>query len=171
MAGKPINYKAEYDKLLEENRLLREKVESLQSQIQKPNAYKPSSTSEITEKPPFFQDDAVTSSTINKFSSPDEKINLYLSLFIGRTDVYAKRWENKKKDKSGYSPVCTNEWIPGLCNKPKVKCSQCPNREHEPLNEKVIENHLKGQIVVGLYPLLTDETCHFLAIDFDGEEW
>ncbi|MCF8363442.1 MAG: DEAD/DEAH box helicase family protein [Prolixibacteraceae bacterium] len=169
--NKPINYKAEYEKLLDENHLLREEIESLKSQIQNPNANESSDTAKVATKTSFFQDVTVTSGVINKFSSPKEKIDFYFSLFKGRTDVYAKRWENKKKDKAGYSPVCTNEWVYGLCNKPKVKCSKCLNRDYEPLDESVIESHLKGQIVAGVYPLLTDETCHFLAIDFDGEEW
>lgn len=169
--NKPINYKAEYERLLEENRLLKRKIDKLKSQVQKQNENNSLSNSKTTEEPTSFHDIAISSSTINKYASPDEKIKLYMSLFKGQTDVYAKRWENKKKDKAGYSPVCKNEWVYGLCNKPKVKCSKCPYREYETLDESVIESHLKGQIVAGVYPLLTDETCHFLAIDFDGKDW
>ncbi|HKK82237.1 MAG TPA: hypothetical protein VJ909_08305, partial [Prolixibacteraceae bacterium] len=153
---KEINYKTEYEKLLEENHLLKEKIETLKTQIQKSNASESSYTSNVVSKPSLFQHNVVNSCTINQYASPDEKIRLYMSLFKGRTDVYAKRWENKKKDKSGYSPVCKNEWIPGFCNKPKIKCRKCANRDYEPLDESVIESHLKGEIVAGIYPLLTD---------------
>ena len=106
-----------------------------------------------------------------KYSSTFEKIKLYMSLFRGREDVYAKRWENKKLQSSGYSPACANEWVPGICLKPKIKCSVCNHKDYLELNKQVIENHLRGNIVAGVYPLLTDETCWFLAIDFDDEGW
>ena len=69
----------------------------------------------------------VTDSAINKHSSVDEKIDLYMSLFIGRDDVYAKRWYSVQSGKSGYQPVCGNEWSE-LCNKQKYKCNNCPNK-------------------------------------------
>jgi hypothetical protein len=108
---------------------------------------------------------------VNKYSSTTEKIELYMSLFRGREDIYAKRWENKKLQTSGYSPACANEWVPGICLKPKIKCSVCNHKDYLELNKQVIENHLRGNIVAGVYPLLTDETCWFLAIDFDDEGW
>lgn len=110
----------------------------------------------------------------------EEKIKLFMSLFKGRGDVYAKRWQNKES-KSGYSPVCMNEWKPGICSKPtfakatvgkpKIKCADCINKFFGVLDEKIIEDHLKGNIVVGLYPMCTDDSCCFLAIDFDGDDW
>jgi superfamily II DNA or RNA helicase len=99
-----------------------------------------------------------------------EKIRLFMSLFSGRDDVYSKRWENRE-GKSGYAPVCLNEWKSGLCRKPAAKCSECRNKSYAALNEIVIEDHLRGNIVVGIYPLRQDETCNFLAIDFDDEDW
>jgi hypothetical protein len=52
----------------------------------------------------------------------------------------------------------------------------CPKRELLPLTEEVIDNHLRnrdenGNGIVGIYPLLPDETCLFLAVDFDEENW
>ena len=94
-----------------------------------------------------------------------------MSLFKGRDDVYAKKWENKKKATSGYAPICLNQWQAGLCGKPKTSCSKCANQLYEELDEHVIENHLRGSIVAGIYPMLSDETCHFLAMDFDEEDW
>ena len=94
-----------------------------------------------------------------------------MSLFKGREDVYAKRWENKKQQTSGYSAACANEWVPGICLKPKIKCSACNQKNYLKLDKQIIENHLRGNIVAGVYPLLIDETCWFLAIDFDDEGW
>jgi len=112
-------------------------------------------------------------SSINNLSDPMEKIRLYMSLFKGRDDVYALRWENPKKGTSGYSPFCLNEWKPELCRKPKERCTNCTNKLYAGLDEKVIDDHLRGNknFVAGIYPLCLDETCNFLAIDFDGEEW
>jgi len=102
--------------------------------------------------------------------SPQEKIVLFKTLFAGRDDVYARRWENKKGEK-GYVPVCRNEWKAGLCRKPHIKCADCAHRLYETLTDQVIEEHLRGNTVIGVYPLLTDETCFFLAIDFDKDGW
>jgi len=52
-----------------------------------------------------------------------------------------------------------------------MPCSKCENKDYALLNENVIESHLRGNIVVGLYPMLQDETCHFLAVDFDEADW
>jgi len=108
---------------------------------------------------------------INNYSPADIKIALFRSLFKGREDVYVKRFESKKTKNSGYSPVCRNEWVRGICEKPRTKCGGCTQRSFEPVTDDVIRNHLTGSIVMGVYPLLTDETCHFLAIDFDKEMW
>ena len=99
------------------------------------------------------------------------KIRLFMLLFRGREDVYAKRWENKKKRTSGYSPVCLNQLQEGLCGKPRIPCAKCDHKSYSPLNEETIEDHLRGNIVVGIYPMLSDETCYFLAMDFDEADW
>ncbi len=103
--------------------------------------------------------------------STEEKIALFRRLFRGRTDVYPVRWVNKDGTRSGYSPACGNEWKIGLCDKKRVKCSECVNRLLLPLADRVIYDHLAGEHVVGVYPLLTDDTCHFLAADFDEADW
>jgi hypothetical protein len=107
---------------------------------------------------------------INRNSPPEIKIALFRSLFKGREDVYAKRFENKTGG-AGYSPVCRNEWKDGICEKRKTSCGRCTQRSFEPVTDDVIRNHLMGSIVMGVYPLLLNETCHFLAIDFDKETW
>jgi hypothetical protein len=83
---------------------------------------------------------------------PAEKIRLFMSLFKGREDVYAKRWQNRE-GRAGYAPVCRNEWKAGLCLKPTVKCFDCRHQSYDALDEKVIEAHLRGSIVAGLYAL------------------
>ena len=92
-------------------------------------------------------------------------------MFRGRTDVYPVRWESKTSGKSGYAPACANEWRAGVCEKPRIKCSDCGNRLLLPLSDAVTYDHLAGKHTVGVYPLLEDDTCHFLAVDFDDAEW
>lgn len=109
-------------------------------------------------------------------SSSKEKIKLFRSLFRGREDVYAKRWHSEKSGKSGYQPVCLNEWNTWLCDKRKTKCSECKNRKFAPLDDGAIYKHLQGKSLngtdaIGIYPLTEDEHCWFLAMDFDGSSW
>jgi len=102
----------------------------------------------------------------------EAKLKCFISLFQGRTDVFAKRWEKKDGSKSGYSPACHNEWASGICKKGTgQKCDKCDKREYITLSEEYIEQHLRGQITIGLYPLLKDNTSYFLAVDFDGADW
>ncbi len=113
---------------------------------------------------------------INKYSSSKDKIALFRSLFKGREDVFARRWYSKTTDKSGYQPVCANEWTQGICDKKKYKCSACLNRELLPLSDKDIFDHLSGKDeygrdVIGIYPMLKDDTCNFLCVDFDEEDF
>ena len=102
--------------------------------------------------------------------SVSQKVSLFKSLFKGRTDLFASRWQNSK-GRSGYSVACHNEWQRGICNKPTVKCSECPNRQYKVLDDQAIYDHLAGKQVVGLYPLLADNSCHLLAADFDKADW
>ena len=103
--------------------------------------------------------------------STAQKVALFRRLFRGRTDVFPIRWEGKSSGKSGYAPACANEWVAGVCEKPRIKCSDCGNRELIPLSDSVLFDHLVGKRTIGVYPLLTDDTCHFLAVDFDEAEW
>ena len=103
--------------------------------------------------------------------SADDKVALFRRLFRGRTDAYPVRWESKTTGKAGYAPACANEWRARLCDKRNIKCSDCGNRQFIPLSDAVIYDHLAGKHTIGVYPLLTDDTCHFLAVDFDDAEW
>ena len=110
---------------------------------------------------------------INRKSSPQEKINLYKSLFSGRQDVFALRWFNAKSNKSGYSPVCGNKWASGKCDLKKYSCTTCPFKLPVALTDSYIYNHLAGKDeycrdVIGLYPLMEGNLCKFLAMDFDA---
>ncbi len=121
-----------------------------------------------------------TSSSITSESHHDLKIKLFMDLFKGRTDVFAKRFESLKSGRTGYQPACENEWVPAICKKPKIKCADCEYRAFTPITNTVIRDHLLGyalqdksrrDFTVGVYPLRSDETCHFLAVDFDGSNW
>jgi len=114
---------------------------------------------------------ACPSTAVDQHSTPDAKIALFRSLFRGREDVYPRRFESRKTGKSGYSPVCANEWVRDLCDKRVVQCGKCANRRFLPMTDEVVRLHLTGQddrgreFVMGVYPMLLDETCHFLAAD------
>ena len=101
----------------------------------------------------------------------EAKAELFLSLFTGRADVYPKRWENSKTGKSGYSPVCENEWVKPICQKPVIKCSDCKHQKFSSLDTKAVSNHLRGAATIGTYAIRSDDTCIFLACDFDESSW
>jgi superfamily II DNA or RNA helicase len=103
--------------------------------------------------------------------STSEKVALFRRLFRGRTDVFPVRWESRTSGKSGYAPACANEWRAGVCEKPRIKCGECPHRQFTPLSDAVIYKHLAGEHVIGVYPLLEDDSCYLLAVDFDEAEW
>lgn len=114
--------------------------------------------------PPVAESDPLRFSTT-------EKVMLFRSLFRGRTDVYPNRWESRTTGKSGYTPACANEWLAGICKKPRIKCGDCNNRLLIPVSDTVIYEHLAGTRTIGTYPLLSDDTCYFLAVDFDEAQW
>ncbi len=108
---------------------------------------------------------------VSRDSSPALKVSLFRALFRGRTDVYPQRFQSRKTGKSGYQPACGNEWVRGICDKPKIKCMQCANSRFLPVTDEVVRQHLSGKsgdgkdFVMGVYPMLQDETCFFLAED------
>lgn len=113
---------------------------------------------------------ASTSASSQDWTSA-EKLELFAQRFRGRPDVFAKRWTNRRSGRSGYAPACRNEWIRGVCEKPRVRCGECPNQAFVPVTDQVLLDHLLGRHVAGVYPLLPDDTCWFLAADFDGDAW
>ena len=106
--------------------------------------------------------------------SIEERVAIFHSLFKGREDVFARRWFSKTTGKSGYQPVCINEWRRGVCDKKKYKCADCPNRHFAPLTYQDLYRHLEGKDenccdVVGLYAIMPDNNCAFLCTDFDDK--
>ena len=93
--------------------------------------------------------------------SAQEKVKLFRALFRGREDIYAVFWFNERTEKKGYSPACEDPW-----NSRKGK-----PKKYLPLTDEVILSHLTGEKIIGVYPLLKDDTCWFLACDFDKEGW
>jgi hypothetical protein len=102
---------------------------------------------------------------LTNLSSPEAKVKLFRHLFHGREDVYAVRWEGRN-GKTGYSPACIRDWRFG-----RGKNAGKAERKLFPLTDRVIYDHLTGKHIVGVYPLLLDETCWFLAADFDKSSW
>ena len=159
--------KLSYDQLLIENAALREENRILRQRL----GMEEVESLQLEPKPMPKINSAIT-----KNSPTDEKIDLFMSLFRGREDVYAKRWYSVKSEKSGYSPVCLNEWDRLLCDKKKYKCNSCPNRNLASIDKNAIYQHLSGKSqtasdVVGVYPMTEDECSWFLAIDFDDDDW
>jgi hypothetical protein len=103
--------------------------------------------------------------------TPQRKIALFAGLFRGREDVFPLRWEKPAKGKSGWALRCANEWKPGVCGKPRVKCGACPNQAFLAPLESELLAHLGGRHAMGVYPLLADDRCWLLAIDLDGDSW
>ena len=127
----------------------------------------------LSDEPSLFVDAPITNN-----SPSADKVALFRNLFAGRPNVFPVRWENRKAGRAGYSPACANEWAKGICGKPKVKCGECLHQAFIPTSDDIIEKHLRGggnlregDFVAGVYPLLQDERCWFLAADFDKESW
>ncbi len=117
----------------------------------------------------FEEDVPRPAAPVTGLSPARDKIALFRSLFGGRQDVYPKRWENAGK--AGYAPVCVNEWVPRVCGKPRVKCGACPNQAFRAMTNEAIDGHLRGHHTLGVYAMLADDNCWFLAADFDGDAW
>ena len=146
---------AAYNKLLMENELLHKEIDRLQSLL----------SSKGTPS---------TLPIMKRHLSLKEKVDVFRNLFKGREDVFARRWYSRTSAKSGYQPVCRNEWDRQLCDKKRYKCTECPNRSFKPLEYEDIYRHLEGkssngQDVIGAYAILTDNTCNFLCADFDDK--
>ncbi|OGF45990.1 MAG: hypothetical protein A2452_02570 [Candidatus Firestonebacteria bacterium RIFOXYC2_FULL_39_67] len=154
----------------EEQNGLKEKINKIDEQISALSALRKKYTDELNTLPDC-ENFKVSEAKSSKELSPEEKIQLFRSYFKGRNDVYARLWVSSNKQKRGYSPVCKHEWDRALCKKPVIKCSECSNKEFSPLDEDAVRRHLLGNQVAGIYPMLQNEHCYFLAIDFDKEGW
>lgn len=158
-----------YNKLLSQYELLHEENEVLRSLLKSHGIEYETRMKEDMNKPIYS---LVSVPTITL--SIDERIRIFQSLFKGREDVFARRWFSKTTGKSGYQPVCINEWKQGLCDKKKYRCAICPNRNFAPLTTQDMYRHLEGKDeyccdVVGLYAIMQDNNCAFLCADFDDK--
>jgi superfamily II DNA or RNA helicase len=108
---------------------------------------------------------------VRLMQSPAEKVKLFRKLFRGRIDVYPTRFVSKKTGKAGYAPACSNKFVKGVCELPKVKCGECTRQAFRPVDDAAVLAHLRGRHVMGVYPMLADDTCWFLAADFDKSTW
>ena len=157
-----------YNLLVAQNEILRKENTELRSLLCAHGIeYKPRPTNVI--------DSIYSSISLPVFKlSLDERVALFMSLFKGREDVFARRWFSKSTGKAGYQPVCINEWRRGICDKKTYKCAECPNRDFAPLTSQDVYRHLEGKDenccdVVGLYAIMPDNNCSFLCTDFDDK--
>lgn len=158
-----------YNKLLRQYEVLHKENEVLRSLLRIHGVEYETRMKEEMNKPIYS---LVSVPTITL--SIDERIRLFQSLFKGREDVFARRWFSKTTGKSGYQPVCINEWKQGICDKKKYRCVICPNRNFAPLTTQDMYRHLEGKDeyccdVVGLYAIMQDNNCAFLCADFDDK--
>ena len=158
-----------YNKLLRQYEVLHKENEVLKSLLKSHGIEYETRMKEDMNKPIYS---LVSVPTITL--SIDERIRLFQSLFKGREDVFARRWFSKTTGKSGYQPVCINEWKQGICDKKKYRCAICPNRNFAPLTTQDMYRHLEGKDeyccdVVGLYAIMQDNNCAFLFADFDDK--
>lgn len=157
-----------YNHLLQQNEALRQENEELKLLLHAHGIeYKPK---HAEEKDGVYSPIAFPSVKL----SIEERVAIFHSLFKGREDVFARRWSSKTTAKSGYQPVCINEWRRGVCDKKKYKCADCLNRHFAPLTYQDLYHHLEGRDenccdVVGLYAIMPDNNCAFLCTDFDDK--
>jgi superfamily II DNA or RNA helicase len=149
---------AHLDQLERQREAARSRLESLRAELMVLSAEKPAEG---------------VLAVINVRATPTstEKVRLFRALFRGREDIFPTRFMSKKTGKAGYAPACANKFVRGVCDLPKVKCSECPSQAFTPVDDRMVLDHLRGRHVMGVYPLLDDETCWFLAIDFDKSSW
>ena len=164
----PEDIQAQLQKALEECASLRKENERLRKLLSLSSEEIVPHSKLIISEPTLSYIPAIP--PVTNSSSIETQISLFRALFRGREDVYSVRWEGRKGN-SGYSPACANEWDFTFCGKPKMKCVDCENRRFIPVTDEVIRNHLIGKHTIGVYPLLLDETCCFIAVDFDKKTW
>ncbi len=100
----------------------------------------------------------------------EENIEPFKTLFQGRQDIYAVRWE--KDGKSGYMPAYKVDWSDYKIHKSKGgSFKNYSKKEYQPLSNEVLNLHFQGKETIGIYPLLEDNTSFFIAADFDDNHW
>ena len=157
-----------YEELLAENLRLRVRILELEQENARLKGFGASLLSE-PESPQYGR--KPIRPIIDKDAEIQRRLDVFRGLFRGREDVYAQRFVSKA-GKAGYQPVCKNRWSDG-CVEHKRKCEGCSFREFVPLEESVIRRHLDKEArekdVIGIYPILEDNTVFFLCADFDDK--
>ncbi|WP_274644858.1 DEAD/DEAH box helicase [Pseudomonas serbica] len=103
-----------------------------------------------------------------------KKVHLLMDTFHVRRDIYAKSWISSRTGKPGYAPACSNYRAPNICKKYldySFDCKTCKHRVFAPLTDQVMYKHLTKAPHIGIFPLLLDNTCYLVAVDFDKEDW
>lgn len=157
MSDLPADVRGADSDLSELGRLRRENAE-LRQQLGLAVAEAPAQSWAVTVELPL---EDTSRPTLGKASAVQDKIALFRSLFRGREDVYAVRWENERSGKKGYKPASDDPWSP----------RKDQPRTYLPLTDEVVRDHLAGAKTIGIFPLLKDSSCWFLACDFDKDGW
>jgi superfamily II DNA or RNA helicase len=100
----------------------------------------------------------------------EEKLDLYLSLFVGKADAFVKKFEGPKGCHV-YMPGCRYEWVAPYCEKPGANCAKCMRKRLLPFTRDVAAHHMIGTYSVGTYPILANKTCRFVIVAFEEKEW
>ncbi|GEK90984.1 TOTE conflict system archaeo-eukaryotic primase domain-containing protein [Alkalibacterium kapii] len=159
-------YEKKIQELTTENKKLKRKIHKLEEELQSSQSSDviEETVSELSGEPLEIKHKQKESSSkqasgIDKYAAPTEKIKLYHSLFKGRTDAYAEKFIHSKTGKPGYAPKKLPFW------------ERTDDNTYAPYTPEVIREHLLGNLIAGVFPITTDDTCYFLAIDLDGENW
>ena len=114
----------------------------------------------------------ITTNSSKDISSREDSVKIFMNYFKGRNDVYPYLSIDKNNPNiKYYIPACANEWKNGICNKTMgKKCKNCQYRENKPISKETIYKHMYGNYPIGIYPLLENDTCFFLSLDFDDKD-
>ena len=114
----------------------------------------------------------ITTNSSEDILSREDSVKIFMNYFKGRNDVYPYLSIDKNNPNiKYYIPACANEWKIGVCNKTMgKKCKTCQYRENKPISKETIYKHMYGNYPIGIYPLLENDTCFFLSLDFDDKD-
>lgn len=159
----------DYTQLLRENESLKKENQKLKALLKENNIL----LEEHNEISEIIVNDSNRPTAEAK--SNRSKISIFKALFVGKSDVIAKQYKYKNEDKIGYTPYCRNDWKYGVCPKKKGRsnglCKGCKAKSFVSYSDAIIKKHLKGEITLGIYPMLDGDKASFLVIDFDKKNW
>lgn len=138
-----MDYEKKYQALLKENKQLKLQLEQYRQILQQNNLLTIDTVTKINSHE--------STTTLSKHEVINQRLALYQKLFRGRQDVFALRWIGAGK--AGYSPAKSSKG------------------QLLPLTKDVLYDHLSGKLTVGIYPMFPDNSCFFLAFDFDKKDW